>query len=60
MLSNLLSNLQRVKNGNAKNADWILSKKLYFFNFKFTEAKFLYIYFWLNLIVCNSALGRYW
>ena len=43
-----------VKNANAKNLGWTLSKKFYFFNFKFTEAKFLHNYFWHNLIVYNS------
>ena len=33
---------------------WTLSKKFYFFNFKFTEAKFLYNCFWYNLIVYNK------
>ena len=32
----------------------LLSKKFYFFNFKFKEAKFLQNYFWHNLIVYNS------
>ena len=31
-----------------KNFGWILSKKFYFFNFKFTEAKFLQNCFWHN------------
>ena len=33
---------------------WLLSKKFYFFNFKFAEAKFLHNCFWFNLIVKNS------
>ena len=31
-----------------------LSKKFYFFNFKFAEAKFLHNRFWCNFIVYNS------
>ena len=29
----------------------LLSKKFYFFNLKFTKAKFLHNFFWHNLIV---------
>ena len=32
----------------------LLSKKVYFFNFKFAEAKFLHSSFWYKLIVYNS------
>ena len=53
MLSNLLSNLN-IENTNAKKFGWTLSKKVYVFNFKFTEAKFLHNCFWYNLIVHNS------
>ena len=34
-----------------KNFGWTLSKKFYFFIFKFAEAKFLNNSFWYNLIV---------
>ena len=34
-----------------KNLVELLSKKFYFFNFKFTKAKFLQNTFWHNLIV---------
>ena len=37
-----------------KNLVELLSKKFYFFNFKFTKAKFLHNTFWHNLIVYNS------
>ena len=43
-----------VKNANAENFGWTLSKKFNFFNVKFTEAKFLHNCFWHNLIVYNS------
>ena len=36
-----------------KNFSCTFSKKIYFFNFKFTEAKFLHNCFWCNLIVYN-------
>ena len=37
-----------------QNFGWILSKKFYFFSFKFIKAKFLHNFFWVNLIVFNS------
>ena len=37
-----------------KKIGWTLSKKFYFFNFEFTEAKFLHNCFLHNLIVYNS------
>ena len=32
----------------------VLSKKFYFFNFKFADVEFLYNCFWYNFIVYNS------
>ena len=37
-----------------QNFGWTLSKKFYFFSFKFIKAKFLHNFFWLKLIVYNS------
>ena len=45
MVKKLRNFLSNVKNANAKKLGWTLSKKFYFFNFKFTEAKFLHNFF---------------
>ena len=39
-----------------KSFGWTLSKKFYFFNFKFAEAKFLHNCFWYNLL-CTTVFG---
>ena len=58
MLSNFLTyNFKKV---NAKHFVGLLSKKIYFFDFKFTKAKLLRNCFWHNLIVYNSIWGRHW
>ena len=37
-----------------KNWYWTLSKKFYFFNFKFTKAKFLHNFFWhVTTLLCT-------
>ena len=51
LLVNLLSN---VKNANAKKFGWTLLKIFYFFNVKFTQAKFPHTFIWHNLIVCSN------
>ena len=56
-LSNLLST-SKLKNANTKNFGWTLSKWFNFFNFRFTEAKFLHNCFWHNLIG-NMVLRAY-